>query len=391
MNESTKTKKALRGSLFALFLCIILLIGTTFAWFTDTASTGVNKIQSGNLDVELQYSTDCQTWKNVTNETYLFDQNALYEPGYTQVVYVKVKNAGNLALKYDLAVNTDNNKKGKNVNGDYYYITDYLMMGAVDTNSAYNSREKAKAAVENSANIIKSGASLTNPDKPVLNPGEETTPIAVVLYMPETVGNEANPKSKTWSAKVDLGMTLLATQATVENDSFGNTYDQNADASQTIYKRVEYTRGTHEVTGNIQANGQYGAVHVKGGTTTVNANVYAVEAGNYAMAVWAENAGTKVIINGGNFRQQISGSKTQYDMIYADDGATIEINGGTFKSKTPQWTLNCKDGSTSKITVKGGSFYKFDPSNAQTGEGEIVVPSGYKVVKNGDWYTVVAE
>ena len=47
MNESTKTKKALRGSLLALFLCIVLLIGTTFAWFTDTASTGVNKIQAG--------------------------------------------------------------------------------------------------------------------------------------------------------------------------------------------------------------------------------------------------------------------------------------------------------------------------------------------------------
>ena len=58
MNESTKTKKALRGSLFALFLCIVLLIGTTFAWFTDTASTGVNKIQAGNLDVQLLYSTD---------------------------------------------------------------------------------------------------------------------------------------------------------------------------------------------------------------------------------------------------------------------------------------------------------------------------------------------
>lgn len=54
MNESTKTKKALRGSLFALFLCIVLLIGTTFAWFTDTASTGVNKIQAGRLDVSLE-------------------------------------------------------------------------------------------------------------------------------------------------------------------------------------------------------------------------------------------------------------------------------------------------------------------------------------------------
>lgn len=45
MNESRKTKKALCGSLLALFLCVVLLIGTTFAWFTDTATTGVNKIQ----------------------------------------------------------------------------------------------------------------------------------------------------------------------------------------------------------------------------------------------------------------------------------------------------------------------------------------------------------
>ena len=67
------------------------------------------------------------------------------------------------------------------------------------------------------------------------------------------------------------------------------------------------------------------------------------------------------------------------------------INGGTFKCVTPQWTLNCKDGSASTITVKGGTFYRFDPSNANTGAGEIVVPDDYKVVQNGDWYTVVAK
>ena len=66
MNESTKTKKALRGSLFALFLCIVLLIGTTFAWFTDTASTGVNKIQSGKLDVGLEYKAADGSWKDAT-------------------------------------------------------------------------------------------------------------------------------------------------------------------------------------------------------------------------------------------------------------------------------------------------------------------------------------
>lgn len=88
MNESTKTKKALRGSLFALFLCIILLIGTTFAWFTDTASTGVNKIQAGNLDVGLEYKAADGSWKDATKAPLNFqkaggaeNEEILWEPG----------------------------------------------------------------------------------------------------------------------------------------------------------------------------------------------------------------------------------------------------------------------------------------------------------------------
>lgn len=97
MNESTKTKKALRGSLFAVFLCIVLLIGTTFAWFTDTASTGVNKIQSGRLDVELQYK-DGDTWKNAEGQTLDFQkavdgEEVLWEPGCTyKLPEIKVVN-----------------------------------------------------------------------------------------------------------------------------------------------------------------------------------------------------------------------------------------------------------------------------------------------------------
>ena len=98
--EQTKTKKALIMSVLSMVLCIAMLIGMTFAWFTDTASTGVNKIQAGNLDVKLMYSTDMQTWKEANEQTKLFDDNALWEPGYTQVVYLKVVNGGNLALKY---------------------------------------------------------------------------------------------------------------------------------------------------------------------------------------------------------------------------------------------------------------------------------------------------
>ena len=78
-------------------------------------------------------------------------------------------------------------------------------------------------------------------------------------------------------------------------------------------------------------------------------------------------------------------------MIYALGNAQIEINGGTFKAVLPERTLNCLDGSNAKITVKGGSFYMYDPSNPPLGDNEVVVAAGYHVVQNGDWYNVVAD
>ena len=113
MNESTKTKKALRGSLFALFLCIVLLIGTTFAWFTDTASTGVNKIQSGRLDVSLEkFDTAQNKWVSAENDTLTFKtadnrtaDEILWEPGCTyELPELRVVNKGNLALKYKIQI-----------------------------------------------------------------------------------------------------------------------------------------------------------------------------------------------------------------------------------------------------------------------------------------------
>lgn len=46
--NSKSTKRALLVSALSLVVCLAMLVGTTFAWFTDTATTGVNKIVSGN-------------------------------------------------------------------------------------------------------------------------------------------------------------------------------------------------------------------------------------------------------------------------------------------------------------------------------------------------------
>ena len=388
MNNKKATKRALLTSVMALVMCVVMLVGTTFAWFTDTASTGVNKIQSGNLDVKLMYSTDMVEWKEATEQTKLFSDNALWEPGYTQVVYLKVVNAGNLALKYEAGFSKNyTSNRGKNVNGDWYRVDNYLKIGTAETTTKFENREAVWAAIAATERTLAKDVMLTN-DWVTLKAREESKPFAVAIYMPTSVGNEANASRLKPSSVSGLGIEVRATQATVESDSFGTDYDANA---ATVLKRVEYTDGEHTVTGNIQANGTAGAIHGTGtAKITVDATtVYGTYVSNYAMAVCASSR-SEIIIKGGDFANQAPAGSA-LSLIYAEDSAKITIEGGTFKCVSPEWTLNCNDSDPATITVKGGSFYKFDPSNATTGAGEIVVPAGYKVVQNSDWYNVVPE
>ena len=389
-------KSALLLSFTSLLICFAMLVGSTFAWFTDTVSTAVNKIQAGNLDVELEYSKDFTEWKKVNDTTKVFEDSTLWEPGRTEIVYLRVKNAGKLALKYTLGIYNLYNSTGKNVLGNKYSLSDYVKLGVVEADAAYADRAAAISAVQDSAKTLNSigdtgvvGADLAT---------NTTKVYAMVLYMPTEVGNEANPKNNDpyWAAKVSFGISVSATQAMSESDSFDNTYDEDAAA---ILSAISFSSGKHEITQNMQANGRYGAVQAeKRAQFTINADVYAVYtkdstsgATGGAMAVSADGD-SKVIINGGDFRQvSVPADDPVCDLIYALGNAQIEINGGTFKAVTPANTLNCKDGSNAKITVKGGSFYMYDPSNPTLGDNEVVVAAGYHVVQNGDWFNVVAD
>ena len=387
MENSKSTKRALLTSVLALLMCVTMLVGATFAWFTDTASTGVNKIVSGNLDVKLMYSTDMQTWKEATDQTKLFDDNALWEPGYTQVVYLKIVNAGKLALKYEAGFSKNyTSNRGKNVNGDWYRVDNYLKIGTAETATKFANREAVWSAIAATEKTLAKDVMLTD-GWITLKAGESSKPFAVAIYMPTSVGNEANASKNRPSSVSGLGIEVRATQATVESDSFGTDYDANA---ATVLKRVEYTDGEHTVTGNIQANGTAGAIHGTGtAKITVDATtVYGTYVSNYAMAVCASSR-SEITIKGGEFANQAPAGSA-LSLIYAEDNAKITIEGGTFKCVSPAWTLNCNDSDAATITVKGGSFYQFDPSNVTVGEGEIIVADGYKVVQNGDWYTVVA-
>ena len=195
MTNRKSTKRALLGSVMAMVLCMAMLVGATFAWFTDTASTGVNKIQAGKLDVALEMKDASGNWVSAEGKTLDFVKAAdakgeaiLWEPGCTYTLpELRVVNNGNLALKYKVAI-TGINGSAKLNEAIEWTIGD-VAMGA----------EQHLAAGESNAFTIKG-------------------------HMKESAGNEYMNES------IDgIAITVVATQDTVESDSFDKDYDAGAE------------------------------------------------------------------------------------------------------------------------------------------------------------------
>ena len=222
MKTAKMNRRALLMSVISLILCCAMLIGTTLAWFTDSVSSAGNKIVAGNLDIELKYSHDFKTWTDVEESSLLFKQDTLWEPGHTEVVYLKLSNAGSLALTYTFGTNFENTVVGKNVDGKEIKLSDHLMYKVEDVTEAYASREAAKAAAEGSAKALNAYS-----DSGYMLPETADKTFALVVYMPETVGNEANYAGNT-VPMINLFVNVNATQYTYERDSFGPEYDAGA-------------------------------------------------------------------------------------------------------------------------------------------------------------------
>ena len=199
MNNKKATKRALLTSVMALVMCVVMLVGTTFAWFTDTASTGVNKIQAGNLDIELQMKGNDGKWVNAEGKTLPFlvegkipaeGTQILWEPGCTYYVpAVRVVNKGNLAVKFE-------------------YVTEALGVTG-----------KLAEVLEPVFN-----APDENIEPEVLKPGEASPAWSFGYHMLETAGNEYQKATAT-----GMCLTVVATQVPYEKDSFDDQYDKDAE------------------------------------------------------------------------------------------------------------------------------------------------------------------
>lgn len=268
------TKRALLTSVLALVLSLAMLAGTTFAWFTDTASTGVNRIVSGNLDVGLQYWGGAESgWLTAENSEDLFDKNALWEPGYTQIVYLKVKNNGNLALTYAMQITPVHETVGVNVDGEEFKLSDYIQFGWAELTAAedgtftpFADRAAARTAVGTGVHL---GEMLHRQAEQPLNAGGETL-VALVAWMPENVGNEANYSMV--QPTIELSLKVLATQAAVESDSFNNTYDGDAATDEELNSKPEYDYSYTEEEGVTLITDENGKV-VKAIVSGVNGRV----------------------------------------------------------------------------------------------------------------------
>ena len=213
------TKKALLTSALCLLLCMSMLIGTTFAWFTDSVSTTNNIIKAGNLDVNLEWSTDGNTWTPVDANTNIFKTGTLWEPGHTEVVYLKVVNKGTLALKYTLDVNVDSEIEGINVANETFKLSDHILYNVFEGVETYEDSADARGD--------ETGKKLNVPYNKAaqLLETEEEHILTMVVFMPTTVGNEANYKTGTTAPSINLGISLFATQYTHEEDGFDKYYD----------------------------------------------------------------------------------------------------------------------------------------------------------------------
>ena len=407
MENSKSTKRALLTSALALLMCVTMLVGATFAWFTDTASTGVNKIQAGNLDVEIQDSTghkiDTLNWVNKEGEAIANQESILWEPGCTyRLTPFKIVNTGNLALKYKIVIT------------------------GLDGDSPLLDVIKFTYKVGGVESLLNEEGHLTAKG----TAGASTDMITVSAHMDEAAGNDYMGKTLE-----GVKFTVYATQDTVENDSFGNTYDANAIyypvidlaslkdaiknggnvavdadvevssvdtlANRTIISKPTTLQLNKKITSpNNMGNNSFNfTALIVAADTTINASenggIDTGVNGAYAINVIS---GANLVINGGTYYG--GGTAVQVQK------GTVTINGGHFAVEAYsnpaygcEFMLNCidkayKDG-TANIIVKGGTFVNFNPANCKAeGAGTNFVAEGYGVVAtpqaNGDvWYTVV--
>ena len=397
MTKTKSTKRALLMSGLALLMCVSMLIGSTFAWFTDSVSNGVNKIVSGNLDVELYHATMNQSKAAkgqymgvyegyvdvVDSTTKLFlnedGEDMLWEPGAVSTETFRIKNAGTLALKYQFKLeiaNATQTPEGKD-------LTDILLLMVDKLSYNENGYPSGQRIVD--FELLGDGVVIED----TLLPGAYHDYWFGIEWEPTDIDNEFNVKG---GLSLDLGVVLLATQLTYEKDNGynGDQYDAGA-----TYPDYEYAANVSDQTALndaiasgedevILSAGDYTLPSVSNGEVTISGtkdSVITVEKPNYGGSnvtlngvtvkgsgyatgiqhvdtVTYNNAtivgdmclyGEKVVFNNCTFELD-----NQYIWTYG--AKEVEFNNCTFNTTGKAILVYNEGAGASKVTVKGCTF-----------------------------------
>lgn len=256
MKKTRSVKSALLLSALSLLLCVSMFVGTTYAWLTDSVSSGNNKIVAGNLNIQLlmyedsedQYVDIGSTGESIFGSGSRAQNNnaeTLWEPGKTQVAYLAVRNSGTLALRYSVALDVEN------VSKDLYQVLNYSVVPQAtatdDVPSTWNPASGKSVRVG-----LQSAVGGTS-----LEPGK-THYFALLIHMDDDAANRYQ------GGEASFYLTVMATQDTVEQDSYGNSYDANATVKTAEELKAAIAKGGHvtfgaDITGGglvFEANGK---------------------------------------------------------------------------------------------------------------------------------------
>ena len=345
MTSSKSTKRALISSALAILMCAAMLIGTTFAWFTDTASTGVNKIVAGNLDIELQMKGNDGKWVNAEGKILPFlvegeipaeGTQILWEPGCTYYVpQIRVLNKGNLAVKFEYI------PEALGVTGKLAEVLELVFKTPVDANGEE-----------------------VNIEPEVLEPGEASPEWSFGYHMLESAGNEYQNATAT-----GMCVTVVATQATYEKDSIDDQYDKDAEYPILVTTGDELQAIVNNATApvNIML------------TNSITTNNFVIPADKDVTldlnGRTVTNAESHTILNKGHL--------TLTDSSADKSGQIISLKGNT---------AALRNGDNAVCVVEGGTISR-DGANGNTWHvvenfGKMTFNGGKVVLKNGNGFAI---